>query len=696
MEKKTEYLDDKLKAYGKSDYYPFHMPGHKRRKISFQTPEEIDITEIEGFDNLHHAEGILKEAQERMAETFGADHSFFLINGSTAGLLAAISAAVTHNGRILMARNCHKAVYHAVYLNDLSADYLYPDVTEYGISGCISPEETRHCLEKAAREKNMYQAVVITSPTYDGIVSDVEKIAESAHRYGIPLIVDEAHGAHFGFDPAFPVKAQSCGADYVIESLHKTLPSLTQTAVLHVADSPFADLKRLKMYLQIYQSSSPSYVLMAGMDRCSRILRKQGRSLFQTFTKRLQRFYQEAGSLRYVDVFGAEDFRDCDGPVRYGKAAGKHAGIPARDYSKILICAVRAGLNGESLQEVLLEKYHLQMEMASGHYVTALTSIMDTETGFKRLMDALRDIDRTAAGRQEKHVEEELKKEKYRLTAQDIYRRNEKYCEIAQAVNAGKEEIGLAQAAGRISGDFVYLYPPGIPLLAPGEVISSEMVSVLGSCLADGLEVMGIENGYLSVLKPAQMAKSKDGRIYADGKNDPEVRSEREKSIRICRAGEADTAAIRFIMDQAVSSDRNGWYVDDDADFIEAHIRREGYTLKCMVNGVMAGFLIIRHPEMAEDNLAVYLNLPMERRMKTAHMESVSVLPAFRGYGIQTRLLQTAARMEKQHGYLDLMATVHPDNRYSLENFLKEGYRIVAEDRKYGGYDRVILHKDNS
>ena len=223
---KMQELDQKLTEYGKSDIYPFHMPGHKRRKFDFPNPYEIDITEIDGFDNLHHAEEILKEAQQRAADLYGAQRSFYLINGSTCGILAAVSACTQKHDKILMARNCHKAVYHAVFLKELQAEYLYPKVNDYGIQGQITPEQ----VEDAFLKHPDITAVLITSPTYEGVVSDVAGIAKIAHAHGVPLIVDEAHGAHFGFSEGFPKEAGKEGADLVIMSLHNTLPSFKQTA----------------------------------------------------------------------------------------------------------------------------------------------------------------------------------------------------------------------------------------------------------------------------------------------------------------------------------------------------------------------------------------------------------------------------------------------------------------------------------
>ena len=257
---------DKLKNYSDSDYYAFHMPGHKRNLdlMDETSPYRIDITEIDGFDDLHHAEGLLKEAQERAAKVYHASETHFLINGSTAGILSAILGTTEKGDSILVARNCHKSVYHAIYLNELDPVYIYPKFdTEQGLSTEIDAED----VQKALEEHPKIRAVMIVSPTYDGVVSDIEKIAEIVHEAGCLLIVDEAHGAHFGFDPYFPESANMYGADLVINSLHKTLPALTQTALLHV-NGERVNRRKVKRYLDMLQTSSPSYILMASIDAC--------------------------------------------------------------------------------------------------------------------------------------------------------------------------------------------------------------------------------------------------------------------------------------------------------------------------------------------------------------------------------------------------------------------------------------------
>ena len=299
-----EYLYKKLKDYSASDFYGFHMPGHKRsaRLTGADLPYDIDITEIEGFDDLHHAEGILRQAQERAASVYRAGETHYLINGSTAGLLSAVLGSTRRGERILMARNCHKSVYNAVLLNELEPVYIYPrQLGGTELNDQMTPREVGRLLDANPDIK----VTVITSPTYDGVVSDIKGIADAVHRRGGILILDEAHGAHFGFHPLFPENGNVQGADIVIHSLHKTLPALTQTALLHM-NGTLADRERVRMYLHMLQSSSPSYVLMAGIDECIRMLEERAGDVFQQYTRILEKTRNSLKELRNLKLIEAE------------------------------------------------------------------------------------------------------------------------------------------------------------------------------------------------------------------------------------------------------------------------------------------------------------------------------------------------------------------------------------------------------
>ena len=491
-------LLERLTEYAGSDAYPFHMPGHKRREIpdgipgGFPDPYGIDITEIDGFDNLHHAEGILKDAMETVAAIYGADRSWYLVNGSTCGILSAVFAATENGGKILTARNCHKAVYHAICLNRLEAEYLYPEeITEFGINGGIRAEDVRKALEKDAmrcagnsgdvRGKiTKIQAVLITSPTYEGVVSDIRAITDAAHEYGIPLIVDEAHGAHLEYADqchSFPKSALEYGADIVIQSLHKTLPCFTQTAILHVKGK-LVDQDRISRYLSMFQTSSPSYLFMAGMERCIRYMDGDGRNEMIRYEKRLERFMERMEGLQVLEVLDRE-------------ICGKYRTVAGWDPSKIVVSTMRAeDFHGEELAETLRRKYHLEMEMTAPEYVIAMTSLMDTEEGFERLGTALLEIDgalrrRTESGRKEKAASETPEGLESKLS-HPVRRML-----ICEAMDADTERTAFQDTVGKVSAEFVYLYPPGIPIIAPGEVFTDAIVEKIMAYKAAGLLVQG-------------------------------------------------------------------------------------------------------------------------------------------------------------------------------------------------------------
>lgn len=463
-------LYQQLIQYCKSDFYPFHMPGHKRNSFSikdtYQMPYSFDITEIDGFDNLHHAEGILLEAQRQAAELYQAEETLFLVNGSTAGLLSAISACVSKNGKLLMARNCHKAVYHGVFLKELENVYIYPQKEQrYGGNGGLLIENIKQMLITC---KNC-EAILVTSPTYEGIVSNIEEICNVAHDYGIPVIVDEAHGAHFGFHSYFPESSIKNGADIVIHSVHKTLPSLTQTALLHI-NGKLVDREKIKKYLSIYQSSSPSYVLMASIDACMTNLKKQGDELFSRYVERLNHLREQMKSLNHIQLVD-EDIIGTSGIINI-------------DRSKLFLSVKEANITGKELYDILCEQYHLQFEMASSEYIIGMTSIMDTQRGYDRLVAALREID-SSLQRNGGKVKESYNKPYVKVVQK---------CSISKAEESEKISIPLEQSKGWVSGEYVSLYPPGIPLLAPGEMISEELLQQIMFYKKNNLCIEGLSD----------------------------------------------------------------------------------------------------------------------------------------------------------------------------------------------------------
>lgn len=473
-------LYEKLKAYEKSGYYGFHMPGHKRntKRFSNGLPYGIDITEIEGFDDLHHADGILKEAQERANRLYGADKTRFLVNGSTAGILSAVLGCTNRGDAVLVARNCHKSVYHAVDMNGLNPVYVYPAFDEHLQ---LNTEISVSAVKTALNEHSKIRAVILVSPTYDGVVSDIESIAKAVHEAGALLIVDEAHGAHFGLYPYFPESAVKEGADVVIHSLHKTLPALTQTALLHIKGER-APREKIFRYLDMLQSSSPSYILMAGIDVCIRMLEteKDRETLFAPYTAELEKTREKLKKLRHIRLESTERF----------------------DRSKLILSARGTNMSGRGLYKKLLEDYHIQLEMAAGSYALAMTSPGDTKEGFERLTEALFEID-SKTGRK-------MEEEKTSLGQAGFSYRYPKGETAYTCREAMERADGLKDAVscktwrdseGYISAEYAYLYPPGIPLVVPGERITKEVVSAMEQYRHLGFSLEGPEKeGYMKVL----------------------------------------------------------------------------------------------------------------------------------------------------------------------------------------------------
>ncbi|NLL80336.1 MAG: hypothetical protein GX234_11245 [Clostridiales bacterium] len=476
MKNSTNYLYEKLRALADSDYYPYHMPGHKRNMKGHPLDAlyEIDITEIDGFDNLHEPEGILKESMERAAAFYGSERTYFLVNGSSCGVLSALMACADCGGKVLIGRNAHRSAYHALYLGKMEPVYIMPEiVAEYGFAGGICPKEVGRILEQEEGVK----AVFLTSPTYDGMMSDIREIVKVSHSKNIPVIVDEAHGAHLPLFPEYDT-AVACGADFVIQSIHKTLPAPTQTALLHVNGS-LADIEKTERYLRIFQTSSPSYILMSGMDECFRLLSKDGRELAKRFRKYRSQLDEVAEELSVLHIYGSE--KDCRN--------WKHYGIKDADRGKLVISVKNPLINGKELYDELRMKYHLQMEMSAASYALAMLTIMDAKEGFDRLGEALIEMDR----KWEKADFAECSRlsEGWRVPCYNVL--NPVRMKAFEAQNAQKEWILLKQSQGRIAAGIVNLYPPGIPLLVPGEEITEDFIEFVNGCLLQDLNVQGIQ-----------------------------------------------------------------------------------------------------------------------------------------------------------------------------------------------------------
>ncbi len=470
-------LKSEFEKYNAKNIYPFHMPGHKRNEELLRSlgatgdgsPYSRDYTETEGLDNLYTASGILRESMDRASRLFGSDICWYLVNGSTCGLLTGIFSLLEEGETALIARNCHKAVYNALFLRKAKAKYLMPPVDPHtGIYGSIAPEE----VEAALNYHPEIRLVVITSPTYEGVVSDISSISRICHSRGVPLLVDEAHGSHMHFSSFFPKSALDGGADIVIQSVHKTLPSVTQTALLHIqTESGLVSPQKVYRYLTAFQTSSPSYIFMESIDTCLHIVENHP-ELFQLYTQRLLAFSDRMKSLRNLSVL-----------LKGNDLPEKHPSFYGFDGGKIVILTKGTTLTGRALELLLLQKYNLQLEMSALSYGIAMTSICDTAEGFQRLGDALLEIDASLSSRPKSFSQDTGENFPCGLPLPKAA------CSFAEADSLPGEYVDLKSAAGRIIKEYIIPYPPGIPVLAPGEIITPEVITFLREGIKAGLEI---------------------------------------------------------------------------------------------------------------------------------------------------------------------------------------------------------------
>ena len=447
-------------AYLSRDIYPFHMPGHKRNP-AYLPPDlaQLDMTEIPGMDVLAAPEGLIKKLQEEIAGFYGADQSYFLVNGSSAGIVAAICAACTENTALVAPRNAHVSMYNGLALSGARPVYVLPAYTHDNLAGGLPPE----ALDIMPRGA----AVFAVSPTYEGFVSDIAAIAREVHSRDGVLIVDEAHGAHFAFDKRFPPTALSQGADIAINSFHKTLPALTQCAVLHVKGNRI-DLPRLRYYINAVQTSSPSYVFIASCDFMLRKLWECPRH----FDEYLARLDDIRNTLPNANQNAALVL---SGKERVGTAA-----IHGYDPGKLLFSyagKIKSIGNCElpiekCIAAAMVDDYKIQMEYANERHVLAMTSVADTDEGFKRLKAAI-------CGVNEKYSES------ISHPFSDATNSTPTLPEIVltprEALSRETELVSREKATGRIAGELITAYPPGIALATPGEKIPEGIKIETGS-----------------------------------------------------------------------------------------------------------------------------------------------------------------------------------------------------------------------
>lgn len=470
-------LTEALVDLKKENRASFHMPGHKYGglglKENFPNIWDLDVTEIPGSDNLHDPEDILLYAKERAQQCYGSKESFFLVNGSSCGIMAMIMGTVRRGDKILISRDAHRSVHQAVSLGGFHPIYVMPEVdSESAIAIGLGVTGLRAALDQHPDIK----AVICTYPSYSGACTDLEALSAITKAHQIPLLVDEAHGAHLWLSDELPPSALTLGADVVVQSLHKTMPALTQTAILHLG-THLASRDRICHYLTVFQSSSPSYVLLSSIDEAIRIGSVSGSEAMKTLLSEVRAFKIRMEALGF-------SFWD---QSTLSKAKGF-------DETKICIQGFKLGLNGYGLEERLRAR-GIQAEYAVVSHVLLMTSIASEPGDLHRLERALTEISREM---EDAPLEVKASLEKYMGTSNLLY--GETVVLPADVDAYAQEWIEVDSALGQVGADWVIPYPPGIPLVCPGERIDENQVDQLKQYMESGHKLFGIKENRLRIL----------------------------------------------------------------------------------------------------------------------------------------------------------------------------------------------------
>lgn len=461
---------DMLKSFRERAPEYFCIPSHHMGAGTGSAFKDIigdalayDVTETPLTDDLHEPEGAIKEAEELAAELFGARRTFFLVNGTTCANEAMLTASACEGEKVLVARNCHKSVLMGLIISGAVPVFIEPEkCSEFGTFGSLSPEKAQRAFE----ENPGIKALMLTSPTFYGIASDLEKLAEICHRHNALLLVDEAHGAHFNFSDRLPKTALLSGADMAAQSIHKTLGSMTQSSMLHVNGG---DINRVDEALKIVQSTSPSYILMASLDGARHSMAVNGKGLVSNMAdtaEYIRERLDRLGNVRCLDT-----------------ADGKN--VFALDRARLVFSI--SGISGFELADRLLHEYSICTEMADSRSVIAVIGHADTKRSADRLIEAVKKISSEA------------------VPAPELPFRFPDIPPMAEtprkAFFAPSRRIDFKDAVGMVSAEMIAPYPPGIPVIYPGEIITEDIHSFIAEAVENHQHIHGFSDKTMKTIK---------------------------------------------------------------------------------------------------------------------------------------------------------------------------------------------------
>lgn len=465
-----------LEKFRKKRVVPFDVPGHKRGRGNPELVEllgekcvNLDVNSMKPLDNLCHPISVIKEAEELFADAFGAEHAFLMIGGTTSAVQSMVLSVCKVGDKIILPRNVHKSVINALILCGAIPVYVEPKVNErIGIALGIEIDP----LEQIIRDNPDAVAVLVNNPTYYGICSDLKKIVEVAHRHGLQVLVDEAHGTHLYFGENLPICAMKAGADYAAVSMHKSGGSLTQSSVLLTNNGVNADYVR--QIINLTQTTSASYLLLSSLDISRRNLALRGKESFASVVKMAE--------------YARNEINAIGGYYAYSKELVNHSSIYDYDVTKLSIHTQGIGLTGIEVYDLLRDEYDIQIEFGDIGNILAYISIGDRIRDIERLVGALADIKRL-----------------YERDGSDLvsgeYIQPDVVMSPQKAFYAEKETLPLKKTDGKICAEFVMCYPPGIPILAPGEKITKEIIDYILYAEKKGCSLQGTEDPEVKNLK---------------------------------------------------------------------------------------------------------------------------------------------------------------------------------------------------
>ena len=462
------YIVDKLEQLRDEDIISFHVPGHKMGKIFdklgynniLEKIYTLDTTEIEGTDNLHNAKEVIKQSQERASRVFNSDKTIYLVNGSTCGIQAAIMSTCPPKSKIIVNRDCHQSVINSCILGDITPVYIDSEICrETNILKGINYSKAKEIIDNNLDAK----AIILTYPTYYGETYNLRDICNYAHYKDMIVIVDEAHGAHLELSDRLPKSAINLGADIVIQSTHKTLPSFTQSSMVHIKGNR-VDYNKLLSILRIIESSSPSYLFMSSLELAVDIYEKHGKELMESLLNNIDKFKDKFKSNHDVYIYNE------------------------MDKTKIFISLKNIGMTGYELDEILRSEYKMQCELSNHYGVLLICTIGNEEEDFICLETALKDILNKYKNKGSiEDTDYPVSIPKMKLTPREAFYKE-------------KKRVKLKDSIGKISGEYIIPYPPGISLISPGEIISEEIITYIHQGIKNGMIVSGIKDTNLEFI----------------------------------------------------------------------------------------------------------------------------------------------------------------------------------------------------